>query len=144
MRKHKPSCFSSSRRLHGFAAFRNRKGHKSWYPERCEPLLLWVGSTVWAASAKLMFLIKNFTDFFIFFFPPGKTLLFNPQPRLQAPPFAFGAVQTSKTTPRNDKICHRDGWGYSRKKNEGAIHSFSLEFITIKTKGNLYCVANAK
>lgn len=102
-------------------------------------MLRWVRSGVQAASAKLVFLIKNFTDFFA-----GKTLLFNPQPRLQAPPFAFGAVQTSKMTPRNDKICHRDGWGYSRKKNEGAIHSFSLEFITIKTKGNLYCAVNTK
>lgn len=88
-----------------------------------------------------MFLIKNFTDFF---FSPGKTLLFNPQPRLQAPPFAFDAVQTSKMTPCNDKICHRDGWGYSRKKNKGMILSFSLEFNTIKTKGNLYCAVNAK
>lgn len=101
----------------------------------------WVWSSVQAASAKLMFLIKNFTDFF---FSPGKTLLFNPQPRLQAPPFAFDAVQTSKMTPCNDKICHQDGWGYSRKKNKGTILSFSLEFNTIKTKGNLYCEVNAK
>lgn len=89
---------------------------------------------------KLMFLIKNFTDFF----SSGKTLLFNPQPRLQAPLFAFDAVQTSKMTLCNDKICHRDGWGYSRKKNKGMILSFSLEFNTIKTKGNLHCEVNAK
>lgn len=80
----------------------------------------------------------------IFFFSPGKTLLFNPQPRLQAPPFAFDAVQTSKMTPCNDKICHQDGWGYSRKKNKGTILSFFLEFNTIKTKGNLYCEVNVK
>lgn len=46
----------------------------------------------------------------------GKTLLFNTQARLQAPSFAFGAVQTSKMTPHNDKICHRDAWCHNIEK----------------------------